>query len=156
MVLQVLFGEKMCHAQSHNTAGVDIKSKPLAPESEALPQGQRAHLTEKCIDVDRIGRTNTHVMINACQMFELGRTLQSIQGELRSLNCNYTDMNTKVDTLFDKLNTNYEQLRTDHDELKAEFPTLQKCCEYLESQSRRNNLVFHGFAESEDETLGRL
>ena len=89
---------------------------------------------------------------DAGQMFDLGKTLQSIQGELKSLNRNYTDMNTKVDPLFNKLNTKYDQLRMDHDELKTEFSTLQKRCEYLESQSRRNNLVFHGFDESQNET----
>ena len=40
----------------------------------------------------------------------------------------------------------------EHEELKTEFSTLQKCCEYLESQLRRNNLVFPSFEESGDET----
>ena len=61
-------------------------------------------------------------------------------------------MNTKVDTLLNKLNTNYKQLRMDHEELKTKLSTLQNYCEYLESQSRRNNLVFPSFEESGDET----
>ena len=60
------------------------------------------------------------------QPFDIVRTLQGIQGELRSLNRNYTDMNTKVDTMFNRLNTSYEQLRMDHEELKTEFSTLKK------------------------------
>ena len=83
---------------------------------------------------------------------DLNRVLQGIQGELRSLNNNYTDMNVKVDSLFNIVNVKYEKLWLDHEELKMEFSTLQKRCEYLESQSRRNNLVFDGFDEGVDET----
>ncbi|MCG7879743.1 MAG: hypothetical protein N0C90_25955 [Candidatus Thiodiazotropha endolucinida] len=86
------------------------------------------------------------------QPMDLNRVLQGIQGELRSLNRNYTEMNTKFDSLFNTMNTKYEQLRSDHEDLKMEFSTLQKRCDYLESQPRRNNLVFYGFDENNNET----
>lgn len=89
---------------------------------------------------------------NSGQNFELYRTLQNMQDELKSLNRNFTRMNTKVDSVFSKLNEDHEQLRLDHEELNTQYSVLEKRCDYLESQSRRNNLVFHGFEENDNET----
>lgn len=66
---------------------------------------------------------------NSGQNFELYRTLQNMQDELKSLNRNFTRMNTKVDSVFSKLNEDHEQLRLDHEELNTQYSVLEKRCE---------------------------
>ena len=44
------------------------------------------------------------------------------------------------------------ELRSDNQELKTQVTDLESKVAYLEGQSKRNNLMFHGIPESRDET----
>ena len=73
--------------------------------------------------------------------------LTKIQGELKQLNENYTTLNTRVNEMLVNLNTEAQNNRKANDMMQKRMVTMERRVEYLESQSRRNNLIFHGFTE---------
>ena len=93
-------------------AGVEQNPGPPKKLTSTSSASQSSQSRTEISDDGGLGLAGSG-MINedAGQTFNPSRTLHSIQGELKSLNRNYMDVNTKVDNLFNKLNTNYEQLR---------------------------------------------
>ena len=73
--------------------------------------------------------------------------LANIQGQLKQLNENYTSLNTQVNDILFRLNTETANNRKDNEALQKRLDSMERRVEYLESQSRRNNLIFHGFNE---------
>ena len=73
--------------------------------------------------------------------------LTKIQGELKQLNESYTSLNTRVNELLINLNTETQNNRKANDMMQKRLVSMERRVEYLESQSRRNNLIFHGFNE---------
>ena len=61
------------------------------------------------------------------------------------MNDNYTSLNTRVNDMLITLNTEIQNNKKANELMQKRLVAMERRVEYLESQSLRNNLIFHGF-----------
>ena len=86
---------------------------------------------------------------------DIKTVLYEIRQDVKSTRSDIQETNRK----FDRLEQSVNDLRNSHDDLKNEniqlnrkLDTLTRKVDQMENQSRRENLIFHGISENENET----
>lgn len=78
--------------------------------------------------------------------------MEAVLATLEALTKEVSNGFAKQDERWRDFDGNWEAVRERQDKLEARVSRLERRIDYLENQSRRNNLVFHGIAEDRGET----
>ena len=72
--------------------------------------------------------------------------LGSVEDKIDRRLCEVETRQTQLASCMDSLHSECKALRSDNQDLRGTVNYLTEKCEHMENQSRRNNLVFTGFA----------
>ena len=90
---------------------------------------------------------------------DIKSVLYEIRKDVKSTRSDIQETNRKFDRLEESVNdlrNSHKDLKQENNQLHRKLDNLTKKVDQMENQSRRENLIFHGMTETDDETWNNL
>ena len=102
---------------------------------------------------DKAYRSTTMVIIEdiRSEMKDIRREMNELRESVNFMSSKYDNMKRSVEATDMKIKAVYVQMEGINNDINRNFDTLENKVEYLENQSRRNNIKIFGVPEEENE-----
>ena len=118
--------------------------------ADSLLQAHNNQTSFDCLHADMAHTVNQAVSRMETASQQQGKKIEeglgSIEDKIDRRLCEVETRQTQLADCMDSLHSECQALRSDNQDLRGTVNYLAEKCDYMENQSRRNNLVFTGFA----------